>query len=389
MITHSADVWVGPIHAATLESHPDGTTVFRYTEQTVRAGAPQVATTLPVTKEPITCRDGALPAFFSNLLPEGRRLSSLKRRAKASLDDELTLLLLVGGSTIGDVSIVPPGTAPHDSVASIDLGNELDFSQVLSSAGIVDPAALPGVQDKASARTIATPVAGDYILKISPPEYPALVENEAACFDIARDLRRQLPAAHHQVIHDVNGRSGLLVTRFDRSGTTRWHVEDAAQLLNIPPGMKYAPSMEEVAGAVASACTSKNLALLKISYMVALAWLTGNGDFHAKNISVINRGKGTEIAPLYDIPSTAAYGDHTLALSVAGATDNLSLKRFWEFTSSLGLTERAAQAVATRTLDATRDAADRIIAAAQFDPRRARDLRRVLAYRRKLWNPTS
>lgn len=117
------------------------------------------------------------PPFFTNLLPEGRRLSTLKRTVKASLDDELALLLAVGSDTIGDVSVLPHGQTPSPTTAAIDLDGELDFSGALARAGIADPIAVPGVQDKASARTIAAPVRGqscDYILKVSPPEYPKL-----------------------------------------------------------------------------------------------------------------------------------------------------------------------------------------------------------------------
>jgi len=36
---------------------------------------------------------GALPSYFSGLLPEGRRLGALRRAVKTSADDELSLLL--------------------------------------------------------------------------------------------------------------------------------------------------------------------------------------------------------------------------------------------------------------------------------------------------------
>ena len=387
MTIHAADVWVGTKHVATLRTLNDGSTSFAYTERALHQGGPAVASTLPVTSTPVLSPGGALPAFFSNLLPEGRRLSTLKRKAKASLDDELGLLLSVGNNTIGDVAVVPQGTTPRDGAVQITLNQSTDFSEVLSSAGVLDPAALPGMQDKASARTIAVPaVAGgtEYILKVSPPEYPLLVENEAACFAIAHGLRRQLPASTVRVLHDVHGRSGLLVTRFDRQGHTRWHVEDAAQLLNLPPAMKYSPTLESVAEAVSRLAASPPLALQKIAYMTALAWLTGNGDMHAKNISVIDRGRGIEVAPLYDIPSTVPYGDHGLALSVAGSKDNLSAKKFLSFVQDIGLPQKVGLTIIRNALKATERAADRLTAL-DFDPRRTRDLTRALAWRRRLW----
>ena len=70
-------------------------------------GAP-VAHTLPVGTR--LARPGrALPPFFTNLLPEGRRLAALQRAAKTSGDDDLTLLLATGADTVGDVAVVPHG----------------------------------------------------------------------------------------------------------------------------------------------------------------------------------------------------------------------------------------------------------------------------------------
>ena len=56
---------------------------------------------------------------------------------------------------------------------------EVTFSQILHAAGVIDPVALAGVQDKASAAMISVPVgqAGKrYILKVDPPEFPHVVE---------------------------------------------------------------------------------------------------------------------------------------------------------------------------------------------------------------------
>jgi serine/threonine-protein kinase HipA len=52
------------------------------------------------------------------------------------------------------------------------------------------------------------------------------------------------------------------------------------------------------------------------------AWLTGSGDLHAKNVSVLgNRHGGFTIAPVYDVPCALLYGDDTLALKAAATVD--------------------------------------------------------------------
>lgn len=379
-----ADVYVADELVGYLRHLDGGRTEFGYLPGATR----QVATTLPVTDEPVVGHGGALPPFFSNLLPEGRRLSALKRSVKASLDDELALLLPVGANTVGDVTVIPHGETPVTPAATITIGEDLDFTAVLSDAGIVDPVSLPGVQDKASARTIAAPVQGgaqDYILKVSPPEYPKLVENEAECLNIARAAGAGFRVAESEIIHDKHGRPGLLVSRFDRVGDKKLHVEDAAQIMGLYPGEKYDPAMEQLALALGRVSSSPLLTARSIAFQVALAWLTGNGDLHAKNISLLWRGEAVEVAPIYDIPATVPYGDTTLALAVQGRKDNLSGKMFRAFAAEIGLPPRATESVIATALAVTEGAADRIIEATDFDPRRARDLRRILEHRRKLW----
>lgn len=378
----AADVYLKNVLVGHFEKTGQGVVEFRYVES---AKSP-VATTLPLGQGPYVGVAGALPPFFTNLLPEGRRLSALKRHVKASLDDELALLLEVGVDTIGDVQVVPHGVQPASAPAMIDLDGDLDFSRALADAGVPDPVAMPGVQDKASARTIAAPVAGagsEFILKVSPPEFPKLVENEAACFDIAR--RAGFPLAETRLLHDVHGRSGLLVTRFDRVGKQRLHVEDAAQIMGLYPSAKYDPAMEDVAAALKAVSSSPVLTARSIAFQVALAWLTGNGDLHAKNFSLIWRNGVAEPVPIYDIPSTIPYGDSTMALAVQGRKDNISAKMFRAFCAEIGLPHKASERVMELALKTTDDAADHIINATGFDSRRSRDLRRVLDRRRRLW----
>lgn len=100
---------------------------------------------------------------------------------------------------------------------------------------------------------------------------------------------------------------------------------------------------------------------------------------------MIWRGATVEVAPIYDIPSTLLYGDSSMALSVQGAKDNISGRKFRDFCGEIGLPERATERIMVTALRVTEGVAERIISATDFDPRRARDLRRVLAKRRDLW----
>ena len=96
----AADVYLKGELVGYIHKTEQGTVEFSYLET---ATSP-VATTLPLHGGPYIGAAGTLPPFFTNLLPEGRRLSALKRRVKASLDDDLSLLMAVGSDTIGDRS---------------------------------------------------------------------------------------------------------------------------------------------------------------------------------------------------------------------------------------------------------------------------------------------
>lgn len=147
----SADVHKAGRLAATLSTvGPD--TVFSYLPG---YDGPAVATTLPLGTT-VTRPGRSLPPFFTNLLPEGRRLSALQREVKTSGDDELSLLLAVGSDPIGDVQVLPAGEAPSRPEPVVDGDGELDFQTLLAEHGI-DPVAIPGAQDKLSAGMITLP----------------------------------------------------------------------------------------------------------------------------------------------------------------------------------------------------------------------------------------
>ena len=121
----AADVWKGERRAARLERTPVGVR-FSYAPDYT---GPPVATTLPVSTEPVLSPGTSLPAYFTGLLPEGRRLGALRRAVKTSADDELSLLLAVGADAIGDVRVVPAGEPP----GSVDPRVHLDDPSGMTS----------------------------------------------------------------------------------------------------------------------------------------------------------------------------------------------------------------------------------------------------------------
>ena len=352
----SADVYKGGRLAATLRRLESGIE-FSYASTYLQAGGLPVATTLPLTEDLARTHAGAVPPFFAGLLPEGRRLSSLRWAVKTSADDELSLLLAVGHDVIGDVQVVPAGTEPTPAEPLVQVAKdwaEVRFADLLADAGVVDRVGLPGVQDKASARMISVPIAraGErFLLKIDPPEYPHVVENEAFFLTLARTAR--IDAARASVVHDRDGRPGLLVRRFDRiahpSGSTlAVACEDACQVLGRWPADKYNLTAEQVVTALADQCAARPVALRALYQQLCFGWLTGNGDIHAKNLSILSTPDGEwRVAPAYDLPSTVPYGDKSLALSLVGRRRGIARRHLLDFATAVDLPNR----VAVRLLD--------------------------------------
>lgn len=369
--------------------------VFTYDPGYVAVAGPPVATTLPVSDEPVvTHAPGALPPFFSGLLPEGRRLTALRTAAKTSADDELTLLLAVGGDAIGDVQVLPEGEQAMDIEPRVTVSTWTDvrFREIMSASvggtGGIDRVGIPGVQDKVSARMINVPVAqadNRFILKLDPPEFQHLVTNEAFFLDAAR--RSGLEAAEAVIVRDAEGTPGLLVRRFDRvahpgGGVRMLAQEDACQVLARYPADKYRMTTADVIAGLASVCRARPVAAVSLLKQFAFAYLSCNGDAHAKNFSVRRQEDEWRVTPAYDVPTSWVYEDHTMALDLNGKSrEDIGRDDLVTVGAAVGLRAPAVE----RALDELCERVDLWIdelGSLPFDAGATRKLRRAIEYRR-------
>jgi len=336
--------------AATLERTPDGIK-FQYLPAWIEEGGPAIASTLPVMPTAQVRHGGALPAYFSGLLPEGRRLGALRREIKTSADDELSLLLGVGGDVVGDVQIVPEGSELKEIHPRIEVNDfsEISFTHLLHEQGIkTERIGIAGFQDKVSAAVLNLPVAqrGErFILKLNPPEYKHLVENED--FFLRAAKLNGMNVAKARVVTDIDGETGLLVTRFDRisindANSISLAMEDASQVLGRPPADKYIVSTEDAFKALSDLCLAPLPAARNFITQLVFAYLTGNGDAHAKNFSILQNTDGEwQPTPAYDLPSTYFYGDDSMAMTLHLKSTDFGANDFVLLGAHLGLPERA------------------------------------------------
>lgn len=392
------DVYKGLARAGELRRTERGA-VFEYAHGYVSAhrgdALAAVAFALPVRRESYEVHGVNVHPFFAGLLPEGLRFKALVRAVKTSEDDLFSLLVASGSDTVGDVSVAPVGEAPRERAPVADLPRlgEASFRELLEKSlqygdGGGD-VSFAGVQPKVSAAVISFPVrAGGegnaYILKMAPPEYPRLAENEAFFMNVARAAG--VDVAPTRVVHDREGVAALLVERFDRLPArdgvlARVHQEDACQVLDRYPADKYRLTLADVSRAL-DICAAPVVERLKLLRQQALAYVIVNGDLHARNVSVRVAGGRVELTPGYDILSTLPYGDRRLALAMEGRDDRVKAAHFAAFGERVGVRRAAVEGMLASLCARVAPWVDRL-AEIGLDARQTRHLARVMTERLK------
>ena len=366
---------------------------FSYLGSYLESSGPAVATTLPISLDPVVLPNGAAPAFFAGLLPEGRRLGAIAKRARLSLDDDLSLLLAIGADLVGDVQVLPEGASPETERDVLLLPRDLSsvsFNSLREEYFGSTASGIPGVQDKVSSQMLNAPVktAGiDYMVKFNPEDIPFAVENEFYFLSLANKVG--IATAKAQLLTDSEGVHALRLQRFDRVGNRlskqRLAIEDGAQILNRYPLDKYRVDFVQMAKKMIGLCAASEAAAYQIYKQVVFDWLIGNGDAHAKNFSVIQNSLGEwKIAPAYDLLCTMFYGDRKMALSLEGQELAWNKALMLKLAKRIGLPEKLAERTITRQLTALAKLPDEILdGALPFPPHQRVEVSSLLSKRQK------
>ena len=272
----------------------------------------------------------ALPSFFANLLPEDKLREAMERHHSGSVraGNDFDLLAALGSDLPGAVRIVPSEgsvvrneglTTPRPKARFSLAGVQMKLS-VIKNTGKGGGLTIPLGDEQ-----------GSYIAKFPSTSFPAVSENEFANLALAEAVGMDVPERElveqsqfegiPEEFETLSDGKVLLVKRFDRvAGGERIHIEDFAQVFGVYPSQKYeGAAYHDIAVAVGIAVSSA--AALEFVRRLALAVLTGNGDMHLKNWSLIYHGKGDKpaLAPVYDVLSTVPYiPSDAMALSLAG-----------------------------------------------------------------------
>ena len=273
------------------------------------------ASGLVTTVKPTTMR---LPAFFSNLLPEGVLREYLAARAGVKPEREFLLIRELGPDLPGAVTVEPLDDqwAPKPQVEK-DNGSDSTPAPLKFSLAGVQMKFSAVVNGKGHLTIPASGTGGSWIVKLPSAHYPAIAENEYAMMELARTIGIEVPEIRLLPVEQIAGlpedvrRVGgqaLAIRRFDRQADgTRVHMEDFAQVFGIYPEEKYKGRNYANIAAVLAA-EAGDAAVHEFMRRLVFTVLTGNGDMHLKNWTLLYPDSRVPVlSPAYDLVATVPY----------------------------------------------------------------------------------
>lgn len=365
-MAHELEVWLFERRVGSL-SLVNGRLSFTYAPDWLALPqATALSQSLPLQVQPFD--DHQTRPFFAGLLPEGQMRRLIARQFQVSGQNDFALLDHIGGECAGAVTFLEPGYA-SPRIGAVDdvewLGDDRllalldelprrpmlagDDGLRLSLAGAQDK--LPVVFD---GRRFGLPRNGAPSSHILKPPIHAVedsVANEGFCMLLAEAMGLRPAQAR---IHQVRGRSFLLVERYDRALNDaglrqRLHQEDFCQALGVAPEMKYqnegGPDLGQCFALLRGVTRPSAPQVLRLLDGVIFNALIGNHDAHGKNFSLLYGGKSPVLAPFYDLLSTAIYPTLTprMAMKIGSKYKFSEVEaRHWEqFAESAGLAKAA------------------------------------------------
>ncbi len=211
-----------------------------------------------------------------------------------------------------------------------------------------------------------TPQKSDVVLKIEPPEYTGLLDLEALCLDFHREAGFEVPACHR---YDDEGLHFLAVERFDRVEGKPIPMESLFSVIATgnhrfrETGDILLDELGDIFSRLGQVATLKEDTGEQLYRRFLLALLTGNGDLHLDNISLLGGLSNCRLAPIYDPAPMRAWPRHNLISAIpfdpAAYSDHGAF--FVDLGRSFGLTaDRASQCI-DAALDVTASYSERVM----------------------------
>jgi serine/threonine-protein kinase HipA len=320
-------VLLGERDVGVIRSQRDGRTEFVFSSDYLTAGErPVLGQYFEDHLDTIHRSQTQLPAFFSNLLPEGGLRELLARRAGVHRDRELPLIALLGEDLPGAVvvrRVDDPAADPADDLAESE--NDDGMPEAAGPQHQALRFSLAGAQLKFS--VLYGPATrgptlsidgrgGNWIAKLPSDTYPNVPEHEYEMMCWAGRTGITIPEVELVTVGEIAGlpikidpsRHVFLSRRFDRPEPgKRVHQEDFAQVANVRAAERYGVlSHASIARIVRDVAGEEDLD--EVIRRTAFNILIGNGDAHLKNWSLTYPdGIHARLSPAYDLVATVTY----------------------------------------------------------------------------------
>lgn len=252
---------------------------------------------------------GNIQRRIQQLLFEKR---GLELRGRPLIEQDWLSLIHFGHNGIGALDVFPTDHAANEYYAKRvsqhswdDLPSLVRFA--LNTATISDiqrvmeiPATgIPGVQPKV--------MLDEWIVKLNSPSFPGLLALESLAYALHRQAGCEVPETQ---LFEVEGMQVLASRRFDRDAGIAIPLESVYSIMESrDPGRVQCntdASVEDVF-CLLRALRSPEDSQPEAYRRFILAVLTGNGDQHLENISVLGSRADSKLSPLYDPAPMRAY----------------------------------------------------------------------------------
>jgi len=388
-------------------------TAFTYTREYLASGRPGFCLLgdgaiwgTDTVSYPVSERIPVFPRLLS-LIP-GNNPRNLQRRhyldilrarsgkePPPGLETEWQLLVLGGHGGIGHIDVFPDdivaerwyraGTDSREAVATARrsgsrsqlwrmlkhdvLDENLDFDAQLIEEALGPTPSVGGMIPKLLVSIAPGDTAPDFyppgtkgkvdvVLKIEPPEYTGLLDLEALCLDIHREAGFEVPACHR---YDDEGLHFLAVERFDRVDGKPIPMESLFSVIATgnhrfrETGDILLSELGGVFGRLGQVAALREGTGEQLYHRFLLALLTGNGDLHLDNISLLGGLPDCRLAPVYDPAPMRAWPRHDLVSAIPFDAANYSDHGafYVELGKSFGLSAEVISRCINAALDAT------------------------------------
>ncbi len=346
------DVYLHEKLAGQLIQDTSGRLTFKYDADYLSIqNPPPISLSMPCTVA--TYPDKIAQPFFSGLLPDEIARHKLAQFLGLSEKNAFALLESIGGECAGALALYPQGqTPPEPSSKDFEILDDTHLLEILkllkrhplmvgekgirlSLAGVQDKLAVGMVDGKIALVRGSTPTT--HILKPVLEGIEDSVHNEVFCLRLAKRVQIETPQAEIRWIGQL---PYFLIERYDRihhvHNIERLHQEDFCQILSKPPEIKYeregGPNVKQCLDVLGLYSAQPAIDQMSFIRRLIFNYLIGNADAHGKNYSMLFKGTYPQLAPAYDILSTAVYPDLSskMAMKIGGKYDpDLVFARHW------------------------------------------------------------